>query len=113
MVTQQVHVDGAVRRHAEPEAGGHDSVLRTAQQRSPQLAFILEVAGASPEAHPRGASHHQLEAAGVGHQGLAAVDRPHFGRRCAGDRQLPRLDLAYELQITARGVDETRRTAAG
>ncbi len=106
VVAQQVEVDGGVGGDAQPEAGGHRPVLAAAQEEGPQVARVLDLARAVAEARPRCSGHDELQAAGVGDDRLAAIDRPHLRRRNSGSDERAQPDLGVELQVAATGVGQ-------
>ena len=82
--------------------GGRPLVL-PAEQHGPQRALLL-VAASVGEPHPGGPGDQQLQAAGIGHDGLAAVDRPDLGGHGA-PAQGAELDrgLEDELRVARLG----------
>ena len=76
-----------------------ESSAEAADQLGLQLAFVLEMHAPVLVADAGGAGDDHLEAAGVGHEGLAAVDRPHVGRR---GRAHERPDAQHGLEQQVR-----------
>ena len=82
-------------------------LLTEAQQVGPHRAGLLDHVASLPPADSGRPGHIDLQAAGVGHQPLASVHRPHVGRR-RGRRQRPDAERLREHQAAATRVAKAR-----
>jgi hypothetical protein len=119
-VPQEVDIDGGPGGDRGAEGGQGPAVLPAAEEVRSQLTGILEHVLPPQPAHGGGPGHVQLEAAGVGHEGLAAVDGPHVGG-CVPSLQGQEIDGGLEEQSAAGRIgqrvpaagEQLRQTAGG